>query len=46
MEKTKYVAPEGAVIELTTEGRLCLPVSGGNEAFMLDVYDEGTFWLD
>ena len=38
-KKTPYDAPEGVVITLHAQNGMCLIVSGGNEAFILDDYD-------
>ena len=38
-KKTPYEAPEGAVYTMNAKSGMCLVVSGGNEAFVLDDYD-------
>ncbi len=38
-KKTPYEAPEGVAYTVHPQNGMCLVVSGGNEAFVLDDYD-------
>lgn len=38
-KKTPYEAPDGVVYAVNAQSGMCLVVSGGNEAFVLDDYD-------